>query len=43
MMMITVIGRIHLLKVTEVVVIPSTADKTLMAGVNAPSPRIDGH
>jgi len=35
---ITVIGKIHLLSDSDVVAIPSTADKTLIAGVRAPSP-----
>jgi hypothetical protein len=34
----TVIGKIHLLSDSDVVAIPSTADKTLIAGVRAPSP-----
>jgi len=34
----TVIGKIHLPRLVEVVAKPSTADITLIAGVNAPSP-----
>ena len=37
----TVIGKIHLVNASEVVVKPSIADKTLIAGVKAPSPKLN--
>lgn len=37
--MTIVIGKIHCCNVSEVVAKPSTADKTLIAGVSAPSPK----
>ena len=38
MIIITVIGKIHLLNEVDVVAKPSIADRTLIAGVRAPSP-----